>query len=124
MGYNFYEIGSGGDEYLLVNGTHFPGVDAGKILIGDDGSNLMVKIEAKYDMFGSYVFVGSLFELDNFVLNKGCPNYHFFPYIKEWSTPVVKEWIFEIPIREAQKSYSFESVFGSNRWGWFSYCNF
>jgi hypothetical protein len=116
LGYNFYDDG---DEYSLYSGN-FP--DAGKVNVSDDGEFLTIEIKSNYDLIGSYVFVGSLNEFGDIVLRESddCPNFYLFPYIDE--TTVGKVHIYDIPLNDIGmiNNISFESAFGSKRWGWYS----
>ncbi|MEZ5107162.1 MAG: hypothetical protein R2757_21835 [Draconibacterium sp.] len=124
LGYNFYDIGGDGDEYLLVNGIHFPGDNAGNVVVSDDGDMITVEINTKYDMLkdnlgGSYLYVGTFEGLVNFELHNECPNYHNFPYknLSDGGT----QHIYDIPIPAVQKSVSFKTLIGASKWGWVSF---
>jgi hypothetical protein len=117
LGYNIY---GDGDEYLLQS-KHY--ADAGKVVVSDDGENLIVEVFADYEMIGSYLFIGTLEELEAISLGSdNCPNYGWFPFMDFTKSDT---HIYEIPFAAVGmvNNFSFESL-GSNRWGWYSKCNF
>lgn len=113
LGLNIY---TNGDGYLLQS-RHYPLADAGTVEVSDDGTNLKVKIKgtvAGNTMKESYLFVGSFNQLGAIAIAvDGCPVYANFPFVKSLLNDT-HEYIIPIPI----KSQSFNSAFGSNRWGW------
>jgi hypothetical protein len=113
FGLNVY---ANGDDYLLQS-RHYPLGDAGTVQVSDDGANLKVKIIAtdpSNTMKESYLFVGSLNQLGAIAIGSdGCPVYANFPYVK-YVVNNTHEYSIPIPI----KSKSFNTAFGSNRWGW------
>jgi len=119
LGYNFYKPGSGGDEYSLVNGTHFPNDNAGNVVISDNATGILVEINTKYPMEGSYLYVGSLYGFLNIKLRTeidDCPNYYLFPFRQKNGM----YHVYDITIPETQKSIAFNTLFDSNKWGWVS----
>ena len=122
LGYNPYVK----DDVYQLQSEYY--TDAGDVTVTDDGENLTVTVEADYDMRGAYLFVGTLEELCSFTERyDDCPDFYNFPYKKVWPDPgpYSNTHTFTIPLSDfaiGTNSVSFESGFGSARWGWFSYC--
>lgn len=115
-GTNIYEKG---DVYQLKYFTENPG----EVRVTDDGTNLLVTVVAKenYELTDTYLFVGSMGKLISLGLDNGGPNYTLFQNIK--NTTATDKHEFSIPMM-LPINISFETQFGSSRWGWFSYYNF
>ena len=120
LGTNVYEKD---DEYMLQSGT-YPASSggAGRVNVTDDGIYLYVTVTPKDGLVidASYLFVGDWAFLQSIYKPGGgtCPAYYDFPYQNFDNTP------FKILMPPVKNSISFESQFGSNRWGWFNYYNF
>jgi hypothetical protein len=118
LGYNYYIKG---DEYKLQSAYCD---DAGKVTVTDDNKNLIVAVESTYELDDTYLFVGSLYELGKIVLRyDGCPDYNDFPFVKNGLSGNTTEYTIPLADIGMNMSVSFKDEFGSNRWGWFSYCN-
>lgn len=115
-GTNIYEKD---DVYQLKYFTENPG----EVRVTDDGTNLLVTVVAKdnYELTDTYLFVGSMGKLISLGLDNGAPSYTLFA--NQAHTVSTDKHEFSIPII-MPTNISFETQFGSSRWGWFSYYNF
>lgn len=122
LGTNVYEKG---DEYKYQS-WDYPNGEAGKVTVNDDGDFLYVTVYSNFPITATYLFVGSIEELDAIWKRQpsGCPNYADFPYRKDSQLPEspAPPFIqsFSIPIT-MPSSITFNEAFESSRWGWLSY---
>lgn len=110
-----------GDIYSLI-GPYYPTPgQAGFVEVTDNGMSLLISVKANVGLKLShtYLYVGTMPGFISYIESSTCVNYETFPF-KVDTPDGADTHNFSLPL----PNVSFETAFGSNRWGWTSYYNF